>query len=204
MESTILQYEISDWSQLTQCQSNNSPDLNISVCKFIQNPDIEGIRVSVNHPIYGVLFSYTISPAGSLITDITCKDVPVMTSQILLNELSRYGFYIDYVEEANLSDKQVEFLNGLSLLGYDKIRLCSVYDGTDSLNNTLYVTLFKVEAHPNWLNSGYSPSRKEWNDAILAGTAFNASGLSDAIEFRWDWLYNVVYDLNDVLKWYEV
>lgn len=203
MDNTILQYQISDWSQLSKCCSNNSPDLKICVSKYIQNFDIEGTKVEVKHPQYGTLFAYTIRPKGNLITNINCQDLEVMHSQTLLNELRRYGFYVDYVEEANLSSGQVNLLKTIQGLKFDKLRIFAVHDIADDFNSSLRITAFNMQNHDQWLNAGYSPSKKEWESAILDGSAFNVSGLEEANNYSWDWLYNAIYDIDEILMRYE-
>ena len=204
MDKTILQYQISDWSQLSNCRSNNSPLLNISVSKFMNNRDITGTRVCVNHEIYGTLFAYTIFPRGDLVTnDVSFRTEDVMTSDILLNELARYGFYVDYQEEYHLSTGLVNLLKTIQGLNYDKIRVISVHVDDDIKNNKVYITAFNVRENEYWINSGYSPSEKEWNEAILSGTAINISGLQDGKNYDWSWLYNSVQDIDQILLRYD-
>ena len=203
LDNTILQYQISDWSQLTKCMSNNSPELKIKVSKYMQNRDIRGTKVEVFHPHYGTLLAYTIQPKGNLITDITDLDLDIMHSQTLLNELRRYGFYVDFVQEANLSSGQVALLRTIQGLKFDKIRLCSIRDLSANFTKSLRVTAFNIQNHDQWLNSGYSPTKQEWDNAILDGSAFNVSGLDEAMKYNWDWLYNAVYDIDEILSRYE-
>lgn len=202
MENTILQYEISDWSQLTKCHSNNSPDLKIYVSKYLQNFDISGTKVEVKHPKYGTLLAYTISPRGELISDVSDLE-EVMHGQTLLNELRRYGFYVDYQQEANLSLGQVNLLRTIQGLKFDKLRICKVRDISDDFYSSLRVTAFNIKNHDQWLNPGYSPTKKEWEDAILDGSAFNVSGLDEAMKYNWDWLYNAVFDIDAILSRYD-
>lgn len=202
-DKTILQYEISDWSQLAKCQSNNSPELKIVVSKYLQNFDIEGTKIEITHPKYGTLFAYTILPKGDLITDINCCCQDVMTHTTLLNEIQRYGFYVDYVAEAHLSAGLVNLLKTIQGLHFDKIRLFAVHENSDPTNSTLYITAFNIQTNEQWLNSGYSPSRKEWEEAILNGTAMNVSGLNEARKYNWSWIYNAVYDIDQILSRYD-
>ena len=202
MEKTILQYQISNWHQLSKCQSNNSPDLKIRVCDYMQNFCIEGTKIEVIHPCYGTLFAYTILPKGELITDIRNTTTDVMHSSTLLNELKRYGFYVDFVEEYNLPANQIRLLKTLQGLHFDKLRLMSVHENNDPSVSTLYITAFNISSNDQWLNAGYSASRKEWEEAILNGSAINVSGLEHADKFNWSWIYNAVYDIDKILSRY--
>lgn len=203
MDKTILQYQISDWSQLSNCMSNNSPELKIIVCNYVQNDDIEGTKIEVHHPVYGTLLAYTISPKGNLITDITDKDIDVMHTQTLLNELRRYGFYVDFVEEENLPEGQINLLKSLKAFNFDKLRICSIHSDYEDFYSTIRVTAFNIKENPYWINSGYSPSKAEWENALLNGSAFNVSGLDGAEDYSWDWVYNAIIDIEELLEKYE-
>ncbi len=198
MESNILQYQISDWFQLKHCKSNNCPELSIAVSEFMQNPHILGINVSVKHPCFGTLFSYTISPKGDFISPIDKWETDVMSKNTLLNELKRYGFYVTYQEEYHLPSGQINLLKTIQGLRFDKLRLFAVHeDGSDDLS--LYIGAFDISSNPMWINPGYSPSRKEWESAILAGTAINLSGLPEFSKYNWDWIYNAIYDIDEII-----
>lgn len=202
LDKTILQYQISDWHQLTKCQSNNCPELKIKVSDFIQNKDIEGTKVEIWHPCFGTLFAYTIEPKGQLITEICCDcDAEyIMHSQTLLNELRRYGFYVDFKEENHLQSGQLRLLKSLVGLKFDKLRLISVHEDNDKLSLTNYICVFNILENPNWINPGYSPSQKEWETALTNGTAFNVTGLDEAQKYNWSWAYNAVYDLYSIIE----
>ena len=202
MDNNNLHYEISDWKQLTKCLSNNSNELRISVCNYVQNSDIEGTKISVVHPHYGVLFSYTIDPIGKLVTDIDSEDIEVVNTQILLNELKRYGFEVVYKEEEHLPESQVDLLRSIQKLNFDKLRLCVVHDG-DVVEKRVCIIAFNIIGNEHWLNAGYSPNKYELHKAILDGSALNVSGLTDVHKYSWDWLYNVIIDLNDLLSKYD-
>lgn len=197
--SKFLQYKISKWAQLSQCRSNNSPDLRIAVSKYIQNQDIEGTKVEVTHPIYGTLFAYTILPRGDLVTNIEKDNLETVHHDILLNELKRYGFYVLYEEEEYLPVGQVRLLKTLQGLHFDKIRIFAIQNLSSAWKDSLRVTAFDILEHENWLNAGYSPTVQEWQNAILNGTAFNVSGLEEAQKYHWDFLYNTVGDIDKIL-----
>ena len=205
MDKTILQYEISDWHQLKDCQSNNSPILKIKVCDFIQNPDILGTKIEVCHQLYGTLFAYTIQPKGNLISycDLDLDQQYIMNRYTLLNELKRYGFYVDYVEESYLESGLVELLRTIQGLKFDKIRIISVHENADKYDLTNYICAFNILENPNWVNAGYSPSKTEWENSLINGSALNVSGLEYANKFNWSWLYNSVIDLDVILSRYE-
>lgn len=203
MEKTILQYQISDWFQLSKCQSNNCPELRIKVSRYMQNVDIEGTKIEILHPKYGVLFAYTILPKGKLISTFKHCKCDVFNTNVLLNELQRYGFYVDFVEENHLSSNVVRLLKTIQGLKFDKIRLMTVHEDNDKSVSDLYITAFNITGHDQWLNAGYSPSRSEWESAILDGSAMNVSGLFEAQKYNWSWIYNGIFDIDQLLSRYD-
>ena len=50
------------------------------------------------------------------------------------------------------------------------------------------VVVFKIQSHPDWLDNTATAYRKEFVDAVAAGTAFNVSLISQCEHYRWDWL----------------
>lgn len=211
MDKSILQYRISDWHQLKDCKSNTSPDLKISITDFINNDEIQGTRISINHPYYGSLFSMLVGDycCGSLVSPIVDDDLyarnkeTIGINQIILNELARYGFYVFYKEEEHLPLAQVEFLKAIKTFNFDKLKLVSVFEDKDLTQTKIYLAAYNIEALPAWINAGYSPSRSEWVQAISKGYALNVSTICKNSEFKWDWMYNQIVDLNALLEKYE-
>ena len=203
MEKSILQYQISDWKQLSKVQSNLSPDLKISVSSYLQNDDITGTKIEVLHPTYGTLFAYIIDPRGELVLPIRTSTDDIIHTSTILNELRRFGFYVDYQEEYNMSRGQVEFLRTVQGLHFDKIRLMCVYENNDVDVKTNYIVAFDIRNLTDWLNSSYSCSRREFEKAVSLGYAFNISGLEYAQRYNWSWVYNSIFDLNQILSRYE-
>lgn len=200
MDNTILQYQISDWDQLSKCQSNLSPDYKIRVCHYVQNKDIKGINVSVHHSKYGILLAYTINPQGDLVNPLSPDVKDIVKATTLLNELRRYGFYVDYVEEENLKPKMLELLKTIQGLHFDKLRLLFVHENNNPSKGHNYITAFSVSRLPEWINSGYSPSQKEWESALVTGSAFNVSGLENGKVFNWSWAYNAIFDIDELIE----
>lgn len=211
MDKSILQYRISDWHQLKDCKSNTSPDLKISITDFINNDEIQGTRVSINHPQYGSLFSMLVGDYcyGSLLAPISDTDFYAIDSeqiginQVILKELARYGFYVFFNEEEYLPVAQIEFLKAIKTFNFDKMKLVSVFEDKDLTQTKIYVAAYNIEALPSWINAGYSPSRSEWSQAISKGYALNVSAICRNPEFKWDWMYNQIVDLNLFLEKYE-
>ena len=134
-----------------------------------------------------------------LITNIEKDNLDTIHHDQLLHELKRYGFYVLYEESEYLPAGQVMLLKTLQGLRFDKLRLFVVHDLSDQWEDTLRVTAFNLIDHQDWLNASYSPSKKEWETAILDGTAFNVSGLDEAKKYHWDFLYNNIEDIDKII-----
>ena len=171
MNQTPLRYNISSWRQLPQCKSNNSKNLHIHVTDFIDNHLLRGFRISVDHAVYGTLFACVLNARGEMITHLN-QNVPAeepmafeFTTDQILQELKKYGFFISYNPREHLPSSQIEYLMTLQGLHYDKIRLLYVreqkYGATQAKR---YLVAFKSCKHRQWLNNDYSPAKKEFTD----------------------------------------
>lgn len=198
--NTPLRYEITDWHQLPQCKSNTDKRLHLHVTDFIHTSDIVGTRISLEHEIYGVLFTYVVDANGCMIAPVCGVDLELSTETILI-QLAKFGFLITYKPAEHLPGNQIQYLMTLHHLKFDKIRLLAVWDAPRGVKEFIpYVVAFKVEQLPGWLQSSYSPSVSEFNQAINSGYAINITAISKDEHFSWDWLYNWVADINDILK----
>lgn len=196
-----LRYQISNWKQLPGALSNNSKKLSIKVADFIAN-QLSGIRISVVHEDYGTLFATVVNARGSLVSDIQEIESEMSTEQIL-TQLAKFGFLITFHNYENLSGDQVTFLMTLEHLHFDKIRIMRVYHpelvgGEDDAE--IKVVAFNVERLPGWLQASYSCSQEEFNRALNSGAAFNVSAVTKDKGYKWDWLYNFVANIRDVLN----
>lgn len=198
--SMPLRYNISDWHKLSECKSNNSRLLSISVSDFINDKRLSGIRISIEHQYLGTLFAYVICAKGDIIDDIDGDYLPELSTKQLLTELAKYGFYITYNQKAHLSGTQLDYLMTLSGLGYDKLRILSTYSYINGIKQfSTKVVVFNVSKNPEWLNLAYSPSELELLAALNSGSAINISAISRSKEFSWAWL-DYVADIQDILE----
>lgn len=199
--NTPLRYKISDWRQLSNCLSNNSRDLRISVTTFLQDDRLNGLRISVEHCQYGSLFSYVVGAKGRIITTYGDEMIPELTTDQILLELMKYGFYVEYIPVKNLSGNQLKYLITLNELGFDKLRLMNVWklDKTGLKKFSTQVIVFNSTGHDQWLNAGYSASQDEFNKALNGGSCVNITGVSKTRNFDWSWLHNRVMNIADIL-----
>ena len=198
-DNTPLRYRISDWRQLKNCLSNNSKDLYIDVTTFVNDDRLNGLRISVNHCQYGCLFSYVIGAKGRLISTYGSSIIPELTSDQILLELTKYGFYVEYQPVRHLTGDQLKYLTTVNDLGFDKLRLMSVYslDKTGQKAFTTHVIVFNSTGHVDWLNAGYSCSQFEFNESLNRGTCVC---LPNTDKFDWSWLHSRVANISDVLS----
>ena len=194
MKTTPLRYNISDWHQLVDCKSNNSSNLRIAVSDLIQNTNIQGTRLSVQHATYGTLFTTVVGATGELVTPESEVGRELTVDQIL-RELARYGFLVTFDAKAHLPGAQLQFLLTLQQLHYDKLRLLTV---TSSNYARTYIVAFKIDMHPGWLDNTATATHREFTDAVADGSAFNISTISEAENYRWDWL-DYVANIDDII-----
>lgn len=198
-DNTPLRYRISDWRQLKNCLSNNSRDLHIDVTTFVNDDRLNGLRISVNHCQYGSLFSYVVGAKGRLISTYGSSIIPELTPDQILLELAKYGFYVEYQPVRHLTGDQLKYLTTVNDLGFDKLRLMSVYS-LDKIGQkvfTTHVIVFNSTGHADWLNAGYSCSQSEFNESLNQGTCVC---LPNTDKFDWSWLHSRVVNISDVLS----
>jgi len=208
MKKMPLRYNISSWRQLPQCLSNNSRKLHLHITDFIQSNDLRGLRIAVDHDMYGTLFACCVNARGSLVTrsnngPAELLDDPIsyeLTTEQILKELHKYGFEVTYNPRENLPGKQIRYLMTLEQLHYDKIRVMATWTAPNGTKEfKVKVVAFQAKYHKYWLNNGYSPSEKEFTKALLDGTAINLTEVSETEHYRWDWL-DYVANINDIIK----
>lgn len=199
--NTPLQYQISNWKQLSKCLSNNSKELHIKVTEFIQDDRLSGTRIAVHHDVFGVLFSYIVDASGSIISDFDPNISPNLTVDQILIQLAKFGFLVKFKENENLSGDQIQYLMTLDSLHFDKLRILNFWKSVNGVKQfTTVVVAFQVQYLPDWLNSGYSPNQDEYTTALNNGWAINLSSISKDKHYRWDWLYNWVANISDIIS----
>ena len=198
-----LQYKISSWRQLPDCLSNTSRDLKIHITDFFNNTALRGFRITVDHTSMGTLFACVLQPRGDIITPGYEYSEHELSVETILEQLKMFGFYIIYEAESHLPGNQLEYLITLDKLGYDKIRILSVWStdrltGVKSFENK--IVAFQADPLGDWLNNGYAPPVTEFVAALDAGTAINLTDISNTKNYRWDWLKGKVLSIDDIIQ----
>lgn len=199
-----LRYEITDWSQVNECLSNNSRDLRM---RFIQIMDDElcGKLILVEHAVYGTLFACLVQGEGSILSTCDpcnpCGLTHVFSEEEILRELYKFGFDIRFKKEKRLTGDQLDYLMNLNNLGFDKIRCLNVVlpYAPHAPKYRPIVVGFMVGSLPKWLDNTYACPESEYNRAIGEGTAINITAISQAKKFDWSFLKDHVLSINDIL-----
>ena len=195
-----LKFKISSWTQVGECLSNTDRRLHL-VCRQLRDADLQGLSVRVEHDKFGCLFSYLVDGDGPVISDLP---VEPLTTQQILDQLKRFGFYIIYEEEKELPGEMLDYLITLDGLGYDKIRIMFVdkptsHPGQDD-EPLWFVVAFKVKDHPRWIQNTYRATESEISEGAMNGTAINISAISKEKKFNWSFLGDYVLNIKDILE----
>ncbi len=199
--SEPLRYNISNWLQLSECRSNNSADLYITVKQVIDDGShrLAGIIILVQHTQYGTLFACLINSSGSLLTpDPVSGKVKEFTTDEILAELNKFGFDVTFEINQHLSGEQISFLMTVNDLGYDKLRVLSVQDKPDG-HYSDYLVVFNVEKCPDWIYNDYTCGKKVFVDALTSSGAMNITDLPQNKGFDWTWL-TYVANIDDIIR----
>lgn len=199
MSKMKLQYNISEWSQLTNCLSNNSNYLRIRVSNIHDENVLEGKVIKVCHDKLGVLFAYPVDIAGNLI-DKNVDSYLGLSTEELLAELRKFGFIVTFNRREYLPKDQLDYLANLRALNFDKLRVLSVYhyeNGSIAFEHK--VVAFNIAKNPDWLLQGHTASKSEFLESLNNGSAINLEDISVHSKFSWDWL-DYVASIDDILK----
>lgn len=192
-----LIYTITDWHQLRNVKSNNSRDLRIIVSDIIREDILNGLRIQIYHNLYGPLFVCVLNAEGTLITTETGTETVEFTTERILQELAKYGFFVTYDQVDNLPIEQLAFLNTLMGLGYDKLRVLNVKKDKDKDITYTYLIVFDVDKSPaRWLVNTHVATYAEYTKVLQDGGAVNITDKAD--KWLWQWL-DFVANISDIL-----
>lgn len=204
MSTLPLHYNISNWLQLSECKSNNSIDLYITVKQVIDDGShrLEGTIILVNHTQYGTLFACLVNSKGSLLTpDPVSGIIKEFTTDEILAELNKFGFDVTFEINQHLSGEQISYLITLSGLNYDKIRKLPVFEYDKQGNKVFsdYIVAFNVDSCSEWLDNNYACRKNEFLGKLNEGVALNLTHMSQTQLFDWTWL-TYVANIDDIIE----
>ena len=197
--SQLLRYQISNWNQIVDCLSNNSRNLYITLSKVIDRPTISGQIIKVRHSKYGTLFAAILNGHGKLLNNCTEDNLPLpfMSTEEILTELQRFGFYITYDVKCHLPDNILDFLTTVDNLGYDKItKVCleTTFDNSSRLWLPTTIVM-KSQFNDDLLTYGCKVTRKVFNKKLTDNVIMNIQNEPD---MKWDWV-KYIANIEDIL-----
>jgi len=198
--SAPLRYNISNWLQLSECKSNNSADLYITVKQVIDDGShrLSGIGIYINHTQFGTLFACLVNASGSILTPDNSGIIKEFSTDEILEVLKTFGFDVTFEINQHLSGEQISYLMTLSDLKFDKLRMLEVQDKPDG-GYSDYLVVFNVEKCPDWLQDDFVCGKKPFVDALLSSGAMNLTDLEQTRGFDWTWL-TYVANIDDIIE----
>lgn len=202
--SLPLRYNISNWLQLSECKSNNSTDLYITVRQIIDDGShrLSGTSILVQHNQYGVLFACLVNSKGTLLTpDPDSGIIKEFSTDEILKELYKFGFDVTFEINQHLSGAQIAYLMTLNDLDYDKIRRLDVYSYNQTGEKLFseYIVAFNVDKCSEWLNANYVCRKSDFLNKLSEGGAINLTDVSITKSFDWTWL-TYVANIDDIIE----
>lgn len=187
---------ISDWYQLSRAWSSTSTKLRIAVSKIADRPALDATCIRVIHDDYGVVFAATVHAEGMILEEQPTGGIFYLTPDQILSELYKWGFNVEFSDRENLSADQLDYLETIKGLGFDKLRVLPVIKNTACTN---HLVAFNVEQNPNWLAQTYRAYYNEFCTALENGTAIDLTNVSESKQFDWTWL-DYVANIDDILQ----
>lgn len=118
-----LVYAIDDWHQLGNARSNTDPSLRIMITDFVNSDILEGIRISVIHPQYGVLYAVMPESTGRI---SAYKTETGLTKEQILKGLLQFGFDIIFKPDFTITFETRQALEAAQTVGNTHVRPVSL------------------------------------------------------------------------------
>lgn len=112
-------YAIDNWRQATNCVSNIDKSLKIIYTQFVNSHLLEGGRIQVVHPEYGVVFAAFTAASGS---EVDYDADAFLDTPTILKGLRQWGFDIRFKTNPVINQATLEYLKSAIALGYTTIR----------------------------------------------------------------------------------
>lgn len=160
---------------------------------------LEGLCLQVNHTKYGTLFACMIAGSGRIISKVDEEGqyLPFLSTQEILKQIAKFGFYVKYNEMSNLPGPTLDYIQNIMQLGYQKITRI-LLQTTSTQGDTTWqnsVIVYKVvPENTDLLGYGMKIGRKKWMEKVDANTVLNVT--NEGID--WDWV-DCMYNLSDVM-----
>lgn len=185
-------YAIDNWRQATNCVSNIDSSLKIRYTQFTNSHVLEGGRIQVIHPAYGVVFCAFTFASGDLVS--YDPDAFLNTKEILKG-LRQLGFDIRFKTNPVINAATLDYLRAALELGYTTVRWCikkhkvqsnsTVLTGNCRIKGCLerhthVVVLFDENKTPELMKQYPPPIKNFGGDIMIVDTDKNTS-----LDFSW-------------------
>lgn len=185
-------YAIDNWRQACNATSNTDPTLKIKYTQFVNNACLEGGRLQVVHPEFGVVFSCFTQASGTLVD--YDPNAFLDTPSILL-ALRQLGFDIKFKVNPVINSATRQYLQSAWNMGYTSIRwaIKQYPRKTDAtVYGDKYIHKEIIEAHtrvaicfdenkrPDYMNQFIQPIKNFSGDVMVVDLAKDPS-----LDFSW-------------------
>ncbi len=149
--------------------------------------------------MYGVLFAAMIEGQGVIITNETPEgiNIPFMTTDEILKEISRFGFYVKYNVKSNLPSETVSYLATIDNFTFDKITRINLQtldkDGS-GYHYVPSVIIYDSSKNEDLIGYGMKLSRNSYVNKVTDNTLINVTNIG----ISWDWV-DSMYNIADIL-----
>ena len=185
-------YAIDNWRQACNATSNTDPTLKIKYTQFVNNACLEGERIQVVHPEFGVVFSCFTQASGTMVD--YDPNAFLDTPSILL-ALRQLGFDIKFKVNPVINSATRQYLQSAWNMGYTSIRWAikqyprktdaTVY-GDKHIHkeiieaHTRVVICFDENKRPDYMNQFIQPIKNFSGDVMVVDLAKDPS-----LDFSW-------------------
>ena len=185
-------YAIDNWRQACNATSNTDPTLKIKYTQFVNNACLEGGRLQVVHPEFGVVFSCFTQASGTMVD--YDPNAFLDTPSILL-ALRQLGFDIKFKINPVINSATRQYLQSAWNMGYTSIRWAvkqyprktdaAVY-GDKYIHkeiieaHTRVVICFDENKRPDYMNQFIQPIKNFSGDVMVVDLAKDPS-----LDFSW-------------------
>ena len=185
-------YAIDNWRQACNATSNTDPTLKIKYTQFVNNACLEGGRLQVVHPEFGVVFSCFTQASGTMVD--YDPNAFLDTPSILL-ALRQLGFDIKFKVNPVINSATRQYLQSAWNMGYTSIRWAvkqyprktdaTVY-GDKYIHkeiieaHTRVVICFDENKRPDYMNQFIQPIKNFSGDVMVVDLTKDPS-----LDFSW-------------------
>ena len=185
-------YAIDNWRQACNATSNTDPTLKIKYTQFVNNACLEGGRLQVVHPEFGVVFSCFTQASGTMVD--YDPNAFLDTPSILL-ALRQLGFDIKFKVNPVINSATRQYLQSAWNMGYTSIRWAvKQYPRKTDANvygdkyihkeiieaHTRVVICFDENKRPDYMNQFIQPIKNFSGDVMVVDLAKDPS-----LDFSW-------------------